>query len=216
MPAPPDTSGTTALNAVTYADMAWRARPASSAPEEAVERMAASAGQPVPGGGKERSNRLRGLGALAGIGDVVGAVAVHPPASGEGRRGRVDVVVVRGVAARAAPVRLPREAACRRTQDQEQTKSADRRPNGIAFAAHSKESPRPYSPKLQLSAADRRLRFSKIRPRSRFTFFRLTSGRRNAEITGQKLEQVIPAFSIHEKLRLGPRLFRKLRLACAK
>lgn len=70
-------AGTTALNAVTYLDMAWRGRPPSSTPQQAVEELASRAGQPIPGTGPERDNRLDGLGALAGIvtGVGVGALA---------------------------------------------------------------------------------------------------------------------------------------------
>ncbi|NHC45238.1 hypothetical protein G9H72_08235 [Motilibacter sp. K478] len=65
-------AGTTVLNAVTYLDMALRARPASSAPEELVERLAAGAGRQVPGAGEEADNRRSALGALAGIATGVG------------------------------------------------------------------------------------------------------------------------------------------------
>ncbi len=70
-------AGTTALNAVTYLDMAWRGRPSSSTPQQAVEELAKRAGQQIPGGGEERDNRVEGLGALAGIatGIAVGALA---------------------------------------------------------------------------------------------------------------------------------------------
>jgi hypothetical protein len=70
-------AGTTALNAVTYADMAWRGRGSSSAPQQAVDELARRAGHPVPGTGEERQNRAEGLGALAGLatGVLVGAVA---------------------------------------------------------------------------------------------------------------------------------------------
>jgi hypothetical protein len=64
-------AGTTALNAVTYADMVWRARPASSTPEETVKRSASRLGVQVPGEGEQRQNRLTGLGALSGIGTGV-------------------------------------------------------------------------------------------------------------------------------------------------
>jgi hypothetical protein len=60
-------AGTTALNAVTYADMALRGRPTSSAPEDVVDTIATDTGHPVPGTGDLRDNRLSGLGALAGI-----------------------------------------------------------------------------------------------------------------------------------------------------
>jgi hypothetical protein len=70
-------AGTTALNAVTYADMAMRARPSSSTPEQVVEELAKRSGHPVPGSGEERQNRLQGLGALSGLmtGVLVGALA---------------------------------------------------------------------------------------------------------------------------------------------
>ncbi len=58
--------GTTVLNAVTYADIAWRGRDASSAPEQTVEAALAATGRDVPGSRSERSNRLTALGALSG------------------------------------------------------------------------------------------------------------------------------------------------------
>ena len=82
-------AGTTALNAVTYADMAWRGRPSSSAPSELVEKAAERAGASIPGEGDERENRDSGLGALAsivtgvGVGAAYGAVRAlgfQPPA----------------------------------------------------------------------------------------------------------------------------------------
>jgi hypothetical protein len=69
-------AGTTALNAVTYLDMAWRGRPASSTPQQAVEELASRAGQPIPGAGEERENRLDGLGALAGVATGIGVGAL--------------------------------------------------------------------------------------------------------------------------------------------
>ena len=70
-------AGVTALNAITYLDMAIRARPASSTPSQAVERLAGKTGTPIPGQDGERDNRLAGLGPLAGImtGTVVGVAA---------------------------------------------------------------------------------------------------------------------------------------------
>ncbi|MGP3757225.1 hypothetical protein [Streptomyces sp. IBSNAI001] len=59
-------AGTTALNAVTYADMAVRGRPTSSVPETVVDRIATRLGHPVPLT-DARDNRLTGLGALSGI-----------------------------------------------------------------------------------------------------------------------------------------------------
>jgi hypothetical protein len=70
-------AGTTVLNAVTYLDMAWRGRPASSMPEHAADKLAQLAGHPVEGTGETKRNRLIGLGALSGIatGISVGSVA---------------------------------------------------------------------------------------------------------------------------------------------
>lgn len=69
-------AGTTALNAVTYLDMAWRGRPSSSTPQQAVEELASRAGQPIPGTGEERENRLDGLGALTGVATGIGVGAL--------------------------------------------------------------------------------------------------------------------------------------------
>lgn len=65
-------AGTTALNAVTYLDMSLRARPSSSLPEQAVEKVSEQAGHPVPGEGAQRENRLQGLGSLSGIATGIG------------------------------------------------------------------------------------------------------------------------------------------------
>lgn len=65
-------AGTSALNAITYLDMAWRGRGSSDTPQRTVETLAEKAGHPVPGEGSERSNRLTGLGSLAGIATGVG------------------------------------------------------------------------------------------------------------------------------------------------
>jgi hypothetical protein len=69
-------AATTALNAVTYLDMAIRGRPASGTPERTVEAIAGRIGHPVPGEGEVRQNRLSGLGALSGLatGITIGAV----------------------------------------------------------------------------------------------------------------------------------------------
>lgn len=70
-------AGVTALNAITYLDMAVRARPSSSTPAQAVERLARKAGANIPGEGGDHDNRLAGLGPLAGIltGAAVGVAA---------------------------------------------------------------------------------------------------------------------------------------------
>ena len=65
-------AGTTALNVVTYLDMAVRGRPASSTPERTVEKLADAAHLSVPGQGAKRASRLEGLGALTGLAAGVG------------------------------------------------------------------------------------------------------------------------------------------------
>jgi hypothetical protein len=69
-------AGTTALNTVTYLDMVWRARPASSTPEATVERLAEVTRTRIPGSADERSNRIAGLGPLTGLMVSTGVGAV--------------------------------------------------------------------------------------------------------------------------------------------
>jgi hypothetical protein len=70
-------AGVTMLNAITYLDMATRARPSSDTPSQAVEQLTRKVGAQIPGQGDDHDNRLAGLGPLAGImtGAVVGVVA---------------------------------------------------------------------------------------------------------------------------------------------
>jgi hypothetical protein len=70
-------AGTTALNAVTYLDMAIRGRPTSSTPEGTVERLSQQAHVPIPGEGEQRDNRLAGLGPLLGLAAGVAAGAAY-------------------------------------------------------------------------------------------------------------------------------------------
>lgn len=65
-------AGTTALDAVTYLDMALRGRPSSQTPQQAVDKLAEGIGIPVPGTGDTRDNRRSGLGSLTGIATGVG------------------------------------------------------------------------------------------------------------------------------------------------
>jgi hypothetical protein len=60
-------AGTTALNAVTYLDMAVRGRPSSSTPEKTVEALAEKAHVTIPGDEEQRQNRIEGLGPLTGL-----------------------------------------------------------------------------------------------------------------------------------------------------
>ena len=68
-------AGTTALNAVTYLDMALRGRGTSSAPEDTVEALAGKAGVDIPGDDDTRQNRVSGLGPLTGLAAGVGVGA---------------------------------------------------------------------------------------------------------------------------------------------
>lgn len=77
-------AGTTALNAVTYLDMAVRARPASDTPERTVQRLAELAGVEIPGEPEQRQARLSALGALTGIVAGVGVGALYGLAQGLG------------------------------------------------------------------------------------------------------------------------------------
>ena len=81
-------AGTTALNAVTYLDMLLRARPASTTPQDTVEKLADKAALDIPGEGKTRDNRVSALGSLTGLatGVAVGAsyglaraLGIRPP-----------------------------------------------------------------------------------------------------------------------------------------
>jgi hypothetical protein len=97
-------AGTTALNAATYADMAWRGRPASTAPERTVQTIAEQTGHPVPGNGDQRDNRLTGLGALSGIatGVGIGAAAGLLKAAGLRLPGGLAAVALGGAAMAAS------------------------------------------------------------------------------------------------------------------
>ena len=68
--------GTTLLNAVTYLDMAIRARPASSIPEQDVEVMAKRAGITL-GDGETAATRKSAIGALMGIATGISIGAVY-------------------------------------------------------------------------------------------------------------------------------------------
>lgn len=69
-------AGVTALNTVTYLDMAIRGRPSSSTPQDTVEKASEKAHVPIPGDEDTRGNRVDGLGPLTGVatGVAVGAV----------------------------------------------------------------------------------------------------------------------------------------------
>jgi hypothetical protein len=79
-------AGTTALNAVTYLDMAVRGRAASSTPSTTVEQLAGRAHLAVPGEGETRDNRVEALGALSGLVTGIGVGALLGLARGAGWR----------------------------------------------------------------------------------------------------------------------------------
>jgi hypothetical protein len=81
-------AGTTALDAVTYLDMAVRGRPPSSTPERTVEKLTETVDVPVPGDKETRQNRLQGLGALTGIAAGIGVGVVLGLARAAGFRPR--------------------------------------------------------------------------------------------------------------------------------
>ncbi|MFD0904841.1 hypothetical protein [Actinomadura sediminis] len=77
-------AGTSALNVVTYLDMAVRARPASSTPEQSVEKMADLAGVGL-GPEEQAENRKAGLGPLLGYGTGAGAALLYGLLAGRRR-----------------------------------------------------------------------------------------------------------------------------------
>ena len=84
-------AATTALNAVTYLDMAVRGRASSSTPEDTVEKLADKAHVEIPGDGEKRENRLQGLGALLGLATGVGVGLLAGLARAAGFRPRQPV-----------------------------------------------------------------------------------------------------------------------------
>jgi uncharacterized membrane protein len=96
-------AGTAALNAVSYADMALRGRPASTVPERTVDALADATGRDVPGRGAQLQARRTGLGALAGIANGLGLGVLSSVARSAGVRLPFAVgAVVKGAAAMAA------------------------------------------------------------------------------------------------------------------
>jgi hypothetical protein len=87
-------AGTTALHATTYLDMVVRARPASTTPEETMQRLSDLAHVPVPGDEAERRNRLAGLGALTGLVAGIAAGGFLGVVRAEGWRPRPSVGVL--------------------------------------------------------------------------------------------------------------------------
>jgi hypothetical protein len=69
-------TGITALNTVTYLDMALRARPASTTPERSVEKLAGVAHVGL-GEGDKATNRKAGIGPLLGYATGVGVTVAY-------------------------------------------------------------------------------------------------------------------------------------------
>lgn len=65
-------AGTTALNVITYLDIAVRGRSTSATPERTVEALGRLFHVTVPGSGDVLANRISGLGALAGYAAGIG------------------------------------------------------------------------------------------------------------------------------------------------
>jgi len=81
-------AGTTALNAVTYLDMAGRGRGTSSTPEQTVEALAEKVHVQIPGDEEKRQNRVQGLGPLTGLVAGVGIGVLAGLARAAGFRSR--------------------------------------------------------------------------------------------------------------------------------
>jgi hypothetical protein len=88
-------AGTTALNAVTFLDMALRGRPPSRTPEESVELLARTGGLTIPGDAASRSHRVQGIAALLGLatGAGVGSTLGLVDAALDGAIGRLPIAV---------------------------------------------------------------------------------------------------------------------------
>jgi hypothetical protein len=74
-------AGATALNAVTYLDMAVRARPASTTGEDSVSKLAGLAHMPL-GEGESAENRKAGLGPLLGYATSTAAAVAYSAVGG--------------------------------------------------------------------------------------------------------------------------------------
>lgn len=92
-------AGTTALNAVTFLDMAVRGRPASTTPQQTVERVAERPPVDVPGDAQHRDHRVSGLGSLSGLVTGVALGAALGLARAAGLRPPVPVAAAATAAA---------------------------------------------------------------------------------------------------------------------
>jgi hypothetical protein len=127
-------AGTTALNAITYLDMAARGRPSSSTPEQTVEALSSMLGLANPAGDGDddpradtRSNRLQGVAALTGLGTGVAVGALFAAADDrvDGVLGRLPVGVAGMLIASAALVGANGPMAALGVTDPREWSSAD-------------------------------------------------------------------------------------------
>ncbi|MFF4243367.1 hypothetical protein ACFYY2_02700 [Streptomyces sp. NPDC001822] len=79
-------AGTTALNIVSYADMAIRGRAASNTPEVTLRRLAEKLHVPIPGEGTTLENRIAGLAPMTGFAAGLGMGAALALARAAGWR----------------------------------------------------------------------------------------------------------------------------------
>lgn len=93
-------AGTTALNTITNLDMAVRARPASEAPQQTMAAAAERLRIDIPGHGRERANRLAGLGPASGAvsGVLVGGLGGALHAAGVRLPALLDAALLGGTA----------------------------------------------------------------------------------------------------------------------
>jgi hypothetical protein len=94
-------AGTTALNAVTYADMVLRGRSSSQVPEQTVDMIAGRVGVSL-GEDEAAANRRQGLAALLGFGVGVGVGAAYGLVRSRIRVGRATAALGLAIAASVA------------------------------------------------------------------------------------------------------------------
>lgn len=100
-------AGTTALNAVTYLDMAVRGRGPSEVPQSAVERIADRTDTRIPGDDTVRGNRVSALGPLMGLATGVGVGVAYGVARSLGWRPALPVAAAATAAAAMAGSDVP-------------------------------------------------------------------------------------------------------------
>jgi len=96
--------GTTALNLMTYLDIAVRGRPPSELPAKVVEKLASTAGLNLAGEGpdnRKARNRRSGLGALLGYATGLGLGLVYGAARRQVRLPPIAAAAILGLGAMA-------------------------------------------------------------------------------------------------------------------